>query len=71
MIPVPLSVKTFISLGRRTKENFWGRREWFSIKRETEEALLLNTLPKSIYGGVNVTEFTVKQHNILNLTGST
>jgi hypothetical protein len=48
ILPVPLSVGTEISLGRRTKENCWGRREWFSMTRVTREALLLKTFPKSI-----------------------
>lgn len=37
----------------------------------TLEALLLNTLPKSIFGGVKVTAFTVNTHRTLNLTGNT
>lgn len=35
------------------------------------EALLLNTFPKSMDGGVKVIELTVKTQSIENLTGRT
>lgn len=71
MVPVPLSVKTVISLGSRVKLNCWGRRLWFSSVTVNLEAAWLNRFPKSTLGGWKVTAFTVNTHFSENLTGST
>ena len=71
IVPVPASVATEISFGRRANENCCGSKLWFSMQTVALAALWLKTVPKSIYGGVKVTALTEKQHKMLNLTGKT
>ena len=71
MTPVPESVLTIISLGRRTKENLYGKKLWFYIVRKTFAAFWLNNVPKSNYGGSKVTALTVNEQSKLNLTDKT